>query len=105
MEHVSKQPKRVRKIFPRGAKISNRTTKKPETFASGPNFILRKILPETAMLPAPQKIMLTALQPAAPTRCDFFSAQFHFPPWLRQKRGNAQEGVFHSGGQHLQVLH
>ncbi|MCI1001616.1 hypothetical protein HWD97_16150 [Ochrobactrum sp. C6C9] len=105
MEHAPKRPKRVRKLFLQASKIRNSTTKKPETFAPGPYFILRKILPETAMLPAPQKIMLTALQPAAPTRCDFFSAQFHFPPWLRQKRRNAQEGVFHSGGQHLQVLH
>ncbi|MBA8818907.1 hypothetical protein FHW00_001208 [Ochrobactrum sp. P6BSIII] len=105
MEHAPKRHMRGRKIFPKTSAIRNEKTKRPETFASGPDFFLRKTLPETAMLPAPQKIMLTSLKPAASTRCDFLSAQFHFPPRLRQKRGNAQEGVFQSGGQHLQVSH
>jgi hypothetical protein len=105
LEHAPKRHSRSRKIFPKTSVIRNQKTKRPETFASGLDFFLRKTLPETAMLPAPQKIMLTALKPAASTRCDFLSAQLHFPPRLRQKRGNAQEGVFQSGGQHLQVPH
>ncbi|MEC6999228.1 diacylglycerol kinase [Brucella abortus] len=47
------------------------------------------------MLPAPEKILLTALQTAAPAFCDLFSIEFHRTPRPLKKGGNAQYCVHH----------
>ncbi|ABQ61718.1 predicted protein [Brucella abortus bv. 4 str. 292] len=57
------------------------------------------------MLPAPEKILLTALQTAAPAFCDLFSIEFHRTPRPLKKGGNAQYCVHHIDSEQSQNSH
>ncbi|MBN9044708.1 MAG: hypothetical protein J0H18_03450 [Rhizobiales bacterium] len=57
------------------------------------------------MLPAPEKIMLAVLHPAAPARGYLLRAQLHLAPRLCQKYRDAHEGILQTGKDKLHIPH
>jgi hypothetical protein len=76
--------------------------KRQETFAPCLQTILGLLVsPETAMLPAPEKIMLATLQPTTAAGCNLFRIQLHFAPRLLQKGRNTQKRILHFRSEQL----
>ncbi|MFD1199597.1 hypothetical protein ACFQ3K_14930 [Brucella gallinifaecis] len=79
--------------------------RKPEAFAPGfRNFFHLSGLPKPAMLPTPEKILLTTLKTVTTALCNFISTQLHIMPGLFQRSHHCLNSTFQASHQRLKYM-